>query len=100
MKRNLTISFLTLSILGVVMVYSSSMVWAEYKNGSQYYFLIRQVIFFLIGLCFFILVSKIDTFYFQKYKNIIILIAILLLMLVLVPCIGVVRCCVRSWIGI
>lgn len=99
MKRNLIISFLTISIIGVVMVYSSSMVWAEYKNGNQYYYLIRQVIFFLIGLALFILVSRWDADVYQKYKNLIMLLAIIFLILVLIPGIGIVRGGARSWIG-
>ena len=81
------------------MVYSSSMVWAEYKNGSSYYYLVRQIIFFLIGLCMFFFTAKLNTSFYQKHKNIIMLIALMLLVLVLIPGIGVVRGGARSWIG-
>lgn len=82
------------------MVYSSSMIWAETKNGSSFYYLIRQVIFFIIGFILFLFISRIDTSFYQKYKNIILLIAVILLVLVLIPGIGVVRGGARSWIGI
>ena len=100
MKRNLIVSFIMLSSLGVLMVYSSSMIWAEYKNGSSEYFLIRQVIFFLAGLAAYFFISKINPLLFQRYRNIIFLIAVVLLILVLVPGIGVVRGGARSWIGL
>ena len=82
------------------MVYSASMIWAEAKNGSSYYYLIRQLIFFLVGLILFILVSKIDTKIYEKYKNLIMLISVILLIIVLIPGIGIVRGGARSWIGL
>jgi len=88
-----------LATIGVVMVYSSSKIWAIYKNDSSIYYLIRQLIFYFIGIsaCFFI--SKVSYLKFQKYKNVFIIVAIILLVLVLVPGIGIVRGGARSWIG-
>ena len=81
------------------MVYSSSMIWAGYKMGNDKYFLIRQLIFFLIGLSIFFIVIKIDSNLYQKYRNIIMIISLLLLIIVLIPGIGIVRGGARSWIG-
>ena len=64
------------------MVYSSSMIWAEYKNGSSLYFLIRQLIFFMAGLALYFFIIKLDSLFYQKYRNIILLIAIILLIVV------------------
>lgn len=100
MRKYLIISFLTLAVIGLLMVYSSSLIWANYKYGNGGYFLIRQFIFFLIGIFLFILVSRINTLSLQKYRNYILLFAIILLILVLVPGIGMVRGGARSWIGI
>ena len=100
MKKLLIISFLSLSIIGCLMVYSSSMIWASSKMGNSFYYLTRQVIFFLIGLISFIFFSRVDTSIYKKYKNLIMIVAIILLVLVLIPGIGVVRGGARSWIGI
>ncbi len=81
------------------MVYSSSMIWAGYKMGNDKYFLIRQLIFFLIGLSIFFIVIKIDSNLYQKYRNIIMIISLVLLVIVLIPGIGIVRGGARSWIG-
>ena len=81
------------------MVYSSSMIWAGYKMGNDKYFLIRQLIFFLIGLTIFFIVIKIDSNLYQKYRNIIMIISLVLLIIVLIPGIGIVRGGARSWIG-
>lgn len=90
---------MALAIIGVLMVYSSSMIWAGYKMGNDKYFLIRQLIFFLIGLSIFFIVIKIDSNLYQKYRNIIMIISLLLLIIVLIPGIGIVRGGARSWIG-
>ena len=81
------------------MVYSSSMIWAGYKMGNDKYFLIRQLIFFLIGLTIFFIVIKIDSNLYQKYRNIIMILSLVLLIIVLIPGIGIVRGGARSWIG-
>lgn len=82
------------------MIYSSSMIWAEYKTGNKYYYLIRQILFFIIGLALFILSSKISYKFWYKWANKIFIICLVLMILVLIPGIGIVRGGARSWIGI
>lgn len=86
--------------IGLVMIYSSSMIWAEYKTGNKYYYLIRQILFFIIGLALFILSSKISYKFWYKWANKIFIICFVLMILVLIPGIGIVRGGARSWIGI
>lgn len=86
--------------IGLVMIYSSSMIWAEYKTGNKYYYLIRQILFFIIGLALFILSSKISYKFWYKWANKIFIICLVLMILVLIPGIGIVRGGARSWIGI
>ncbi len=81
------------------MVYSSSMIWAKYKTGSSEYFLIRQLIFFLLGLAAYFFIIKVDSIFYQRYKNLILIVSIILLIIVLIPNIGIVRGGARSWIG-
>lgn len=87
-------------ILGLVMIYSASSVWAEFKTNNQFYYLERQLIFFIIGTIIYFIVSKIDYNFWFKYANIIFLSCLILLILVLIPGIGIVRGGARSWIGI
>lgn len=102
MKRNLLIFFscLFLCIFGLLMVYSSSSVWSEYKFGYSYYYLIRQLIFSIIGVILMFIISKIDYNKYKKHANIILLTSFLLLILVLIPGIGQIRNGSRSWFGI
>ena len=82
------------------MIYSSSYIWAIYKYNNQYKFLINQLVFFLIGLFILFLVIKIDLKLIKKYSNHLLLVAVILLILVLIPGVGIVRNGSRSWFGI
>ena len=105
MKRNsinyiLLFSVVILSLFGLVMIYSASSIWSEYKFNNPYKFVINQSIFFIIGLIIMYIVSKINYRLYYKYSRIILFICIILLILVLIPGIGTVRNGSRSWFGI
>ena len=74
MEITLFISVIHLSIFGVIMIYSSSYIWAEYKFNDPYKYLKNQVLFFVIGIILMIVVSKIDYKKYFKYANKILLI--------------------------
>ncbi len=94
------LSVLLLSIFGLIMIYSASYIWSEYKFNTPYKFVLNQFIFFLIGLIIMYLISKIDYNIYYKYSNKILFACIILLILVLIPGIGTVRNGSRSWFGI
>ena len=105
MKRNsinyiLLFSVLCLSIFGLIMIYSASSIWSEYKFNNPYKYVINQGIFFIVGLIIMYIVSKINYRLYYKYSKIILWICIILLILVLIPGIGTVRNGSRSWFGI
>ncbi len=100
MDKILFYVILMLSIFGLVMIYSSSNIWAEYKFGDSFHYLKYQFFFFLIGLFLMLFVSKINYRFYYIYSNVILLFSFVLLVLVLVPGIGSVRNGSRSWFGI
>ncbi|MDO4341550.1 MAG: putative lipid II flippase FtsW [bacterium] len=102
MKKSLLIflSALLLSIFGLLMIYSSSHIWSEYKFNDPYYYVRHQLIFFFIGLILIYFIRKIDYKLYYKYSNIILLGSFILLVLVLIPGLGQVRNGSRSWFGI
>lgn len=95
----LFIVVLITSIFGVVMIYSSSYIWAEYKFNDPYKFVRTQIIFLIIGTILMTIVSKIDYKLYKNKANLILLVCFLLLVLVLIPGIGTVRNGSRSWFG-
>lgn len=104
MKKNmdyiLLIAVIVISIFGVIMIYSSSNIWAEYKFNDAFKYLKNQSIFLIIGIILMIIISKIPYTYYLDKANILLLVCFFLLILVLIPGIGSVRNGSRSWFGI
>ena len=99
-NRILLISVVVISLFGLMMIYSASYVWADYKFDDPYKFLKTQAIFLFVGYILMFIISKIDyEVYFEK-SNLIFGACFLLLVLVLIPGIGTVRNGSRSWFGI
>lgn len=98
--KHLLIAVIILSLFGLLMIYSSSNIWAEYKFNDPYKYLKSQAIFLILGYIIIYIVSKINYQIYYKYSNIILFICIILLILVLIPGIGSVRNGSRSWFGI
>ncbi|MFD2044013.1 stage V sporulation protein E [Ornithinibacillus salinisoli] len=95
----LTIVILLL-IVGIVMVFSSSYIWAEYKYSDTFYFLKRQLLFAGAGVIamLFAMLTPYNTW--GKYAKIVLLVCFFLLLIVLIPGIGMTRGGAQSWIGV
>ena len=100
LNKTLLIAVLGIAIFGLLMIYSASFVWSEFKFHNPYHFVIMQGIFFLVGLVLMFALAKIDYHMYYKYANIILIVCAILLILVLIPGIGSVRNGSRSWFGI
>ncbi len=96
----LLISTIILISFGIIMVYSSSNVWALYKYNDAFKFVKSQIVFFIVGLVLIRLLLNINPSLYEKYSNKILLLCFILLVLVLIPGIGKVRNGSRSWFGI
>ena len=96
----LFIDVIVLMLFGLLMVYSSSFIWAEYKYGNSFHYFIYQGAFIIIGIFIMFFLSKIHYSFYYKHAIKLLLIAIVLLVLVLIPGIGIVRNGSRSWFGI
>lgn len=103
-KHTLDIVLLTaiiiISFFGLIMILSSSMIWAEYKFNDPYRFFKYQGLFLIIGFILMMIVSKIDYHLYYEKANLILISCLILLVLVLIPGIGTVRNGSRSWFGI
>ena len=96
----LAIAVIIISIFGILMIYSSSYIWAEYKFDDPFKYMKSQSMFFIIGLVLMYIVSKIPYELYKKYALTLLGGCILLLILVIIPGIGTVRNGSRSWFGI
>lgn len=101
MKRKIILGItIFLTLFGILMITSSSSIWAEYKFNNPFKFTIHQSLFASIGLFMMLIVSKIDYNLYYKHANKILFTSVILLVLVLIPGIGMVRNGSRSWFGI
>lgn len=96
----LLLAVIAIIIFGIIMIYSASSIWAEYKYQDPFKFVKAQSAFFLLGLLCIFIISKIDINILYKKANLILLICFILLVLVLIPGIGSIRNGSRSWFGI
>ena len=96
----LTIGVILISLFGIIMIYSASNIWSEYKYGDSLKYVKNQLLFFIIGLFLMISISKLNYKWYYKNANKIFFTCLILLILVLIPGIGSVRNGSRSWFGI
>lgn len=96
----LLFSVIVLSIFGIIMIYSSSYIWSEFKYDDPYKYVKNQFIFFIIGSILMVIISRINYKIYYKYAKVLLIMCIILLILVLIPGIGTVRNGSRSWFGI
>jgi cell division protein FtsW len=84
----LTLTVCCLICIGIIMIYSSSCVYAMQELGDSAYFLKRHLIFLCLGFIFTLAIMSIDYRDLQKYAKPLLIISIILLILVLIPGIG------------
>ena len=100
LELTLLISVILISVFGLIMIYSASYIWADFKYGDALKFVKNQGLFLIIGIFLMLFISKIDYHILYKKSNTILLICVILLVLVLIPGFGTVRNGSRSWFGI
>ncbi|MFT8871441.1 MAG: stage V sporulation protein E [Sporolactobacillus sp.] len=98
--RWLFLTTVALLVIGLVMVYSASVVSASHKFGDPLYFLKRQLLFAAIGVTLMILVSRLDYHVWRSFAKIGLIVCFMLLAIVLIPGVGLSRGGARSWLGV
>lgn len=92
MVRNIRISLFTVAVIlmciGVVMIYSSSSIYAWERYKDSFFFLKRHLIFMLIGGALTFFFMSIDYHKLKAVSRPLLIISIILLVLVLIPGIG------------
>lgn len=93
---------LTFSLLaiGLIMVYSASAIWAEYKFHDSFFFAKRQLLFAGVGIIAMFVIMNIDYWTWRDWSKALMIACFVLLVLVLIPGVGMVRNGSRSWIGV
>ena len=86
--------------IGLVMLFSASFPRAYYKGLNPAHFLIRQGVFAVMGFCAMMIISKINYRRFRAFAKVLLLAAIVLLVLVIVPGVGITRNNATRWLGV
>lgn len=85
---NLLCLWLLLLSLGLVMVASASITFADHTYGDTWFFVKRHLIYLCLGLCAGAVVACVPTRLWQKYSSVLLLVAVVALIAVLIPGIG------------
>lgn len=89
-----------LVLIGILVIYSASEVWADMKYGDSLYYVKRQSLFALVGLIGMYFISYLDMQRVVQYRKLLFFLCVLSMVLVLVPGIGIARNGSRSWFGV
>ncbi|MCD6195094.1 putative lipid II flippase FtsW [bacterium] len=81
----LSIVVFLLVVVGLVFVYSASVVISLERFGNPYHYLVRQAIALGVGLVFWFVIQRIDYHFWKKYSVWFLLLTLLLLVLVVLP---------------
>ena len=65
----LLIGIILLSIFGLIMIYSASNVWSEYKFNDPYKYIKSQGLFLIVGYIALFIISKINEFNQTESKS-------------------------------
>ena len=87
-----------LASLGVIMVASSSIAIADGQHVGPFYYVTRHVVFLALGIALGIAVTRIELDWFERNAFVLLLLAIILLLLVFVPGLGLRINGARRWI--
>lgn len=98
--KGFVLGLLFINIIGVIMVYSSSYIYAKEAYDSSSYFFIRQLVFMTIGFCVAFIVGKTRFDFWTKYAHWINALVIVSLILTFVAEIGIEVKGANRWLNI
>src|SRR5205085_9065320 len=88
-----------LTVMGLVMVLSSSSVQAIRQYGSPWVYFERQVLWVVVGAAAMAVCARLDYRIWRRFSGLLVVLAVVLLVLVLVPGVGVLVDGSSRWVG-
>ena len=67
-RKLLFITMTLLIIIGIIMIYSASYIWAEYKFSDSFKYVKHQLVFITIGFILIKIIINIDYKFLYKYS--------------------------------
>jgi cell division protein FtsW len=96
----LFVVILVLLTIGIIIVYSSSYIYAQTTYHDGAYYLKRQLLWALLGIVGMVVTMRIDYRNYQKWANTLFLISLALLILVMIPGVGTGAKGATRWINL
>jgi cell division protein FtsW len=96
----LIVAAAALASLGVIMVASSSIAIADGQHVGPFYYVTRHAVFLALGIAVGIAITRVELDWFERHAFILLLLAVILLLLVFVPGLGVRMNGARRWIRV
>lgn len=93
-------TFVTLLIIGLMMVASSSVMISTKFYANPFHFLLHQLCYLFVGLIAALIVMRVDSSLWEKWSGVFLLVSLTMLMLVLIPGIGRSVNGSRRWISL
>ncbi|MCR5825493.1 MAG: putative lipid II flippase FtsW [Oscillospiraceae bacterium] len=93
---------LLLTAMGLIMLFSASFPMAIYESGDKVnaaYYLIRQGLFAVVGIVLMLIIGRINYARYRVVGKYVIAVAVILLVLVLIPGVGITRNNATRWLG-
>ena len=97
-RQLLTLNVTIIMIIGIVMVYSSSYIYAKEIHGSSLYYFFKQTMFALLGICLSYTVLRTKKSFWPKYARAIHILMTFVLLLTLFPHVGTVVKGAHRWV--
>ncbi|MCD6539255.1 MAG: putative lipid II flippase FtsW [Candidatus Omnitrophica bacterium] len=97
-RRRIFFSCIVLSLLGILLVYDTSSIYAWFNYSDAMYFFKRQIFFLILGLILLAGVLRVDTSFLKKQARLLLVMGIIFLVLVLF--IGVKIGGARRWLKV
>lgn len=91
---------LALATFGCIMVYSASFYSAEYHYGNQYFFLFKQIMGVVMGICAMVFFAMFDYHKLKKLRWWIYGLTMILLAMVFIPGLGMESYGAKRWVSI
>ncbi len=98
--RWLLASVIAVMLMGLMMVYSASIVVSEKMFNEPYYFLLKQSVFLVVGIGIAIFLLRVEMVQWEKTSPILLFVTVILLTLVLIPGVGHQVNGSRRWLGV
>ncbi|MDP8262551.1 MAG: putative lipid II flippase FtsW [Candidatus Ancaeobacter aquaticus] len=103
MQRERILIFIIVMVLlsiSIIMIYSTSAIYADSKFGASNFFLKRQILWVIIGVIGFFVCSQIDYHFLRKFSKILLIVSIALLLAVFIPYLGRTAGGAQRWVSL